>query len=272
MGYRTVGWDLPYFSCVVRSRRHSRPYEYSMKWHLILLVVSCIVHIHALRTLSHRSSLGALMLGGSATPSSSQPSQLTKNFITNIIDDDIAANRNGGRVVTRFPPEPNGYLHLGHAKSICFNFGVAKAYNGVTHMRFDDTNPAKEEIEYVNSILDDVRWLVSGDTKADAPWEGKIRHASDYFEIIHDCAVYLIKNGLAYVDDLTPGKVIISNRSIHMKNAYRGKEPFCVFSVTLIAPDMNMLALHVYCRTNERVPWHFNATWDKLALSKSKYR
>ena len=126
----------------------------------------------------------------------------TKNFITNIIDEDIREKKNGGRVVTRFPPEPNGYLHLGHAKSICFNFGVAKAYNGVTHMRMDDTNPAKEEIEYVESILADVKWLVGTEESAE-PWFGPVRHASDYFSTIHDAAVYLIKQGLAYVDELT---------------------------------------------------------------------
>lgn len=129
-------------------------------------------------------------------------SNTTKNFITNIIDDDIRENKNGGRVVTRFPPEPNGYLHLGHAKSICFNFGVAKTYNGVTHMRMDDTNPAKEEIEYVESILQDVRWLVGVDQND--PWHGPVRHASDYFGTIHDAAVFLIQQGLAYVDNLTP--------------------------------------------------------------------
>jgi glutaminyl-tRNA synthetase len=128
----------------------------------------------------------------------------TKNFISNIIEDDISKNRNGGRVVTRFPPEPNGYLHLGHAKSIILNFGIAKLYNGVTNMRFDDTNPAKEDMEYVNSILDDVRWLTTSDTKANPPpWDGAVRHASDYFDIIYNSAVFLIKNGLAYVDDLT---------------------------------------------------------------------
>jgi len=134
--------------------------------------------------------------------------QLFKNFVTNIIDEDIAAGRNGGRVVTRFPPEPNGYLHLGHAKSIRINFGLAGHYNGVTHMRFDDTNPEKEEMEYIRSILDDVRWLVGGsngsEENAPAPWFGPVRHASDYFQTLYDGAEYLIQKGLAYVDDLTP--------------------------------------------------------------------
>ena len=127
--------------------------------------------------------------------------------MTNLIESDLAKGSTGGRVVTRFPPEPNGYLHLGHAKSINFNFAVAKAYNGATHMRFDDTNPAKEDMEYVNSILDDVRWLVTNEVNpTTVPWSGPVRHASDYFPIIYDAAEYLINQGLAYVDDLSPGR------------------------------------------------------------------
>lgn len=130
-----------------------------------------------------------------------------KHFISNIIDDDIANNKNGGRVVTRFPPEPNGYLHLGHAKSICLNFGLSQIYKGKTHMRFDDTNPAKEDMEYVRSILADVKWLIKDDVEANpGPWDGEVRHASDYFQTCYDAAIFLIENGLAYVDDLTPGK------------------------------------------------------------------
>jgi glutaminyl-tRNA synthetase len=126
-------------------------------------------------------------------------------------------------VVTRFPPEPNGYLHLGHAKSINFNFAVAKAYKGVTHMRFDDTNPAKEEVEYINSILQDVKWLVKGDVDAkEMPWFGPVRHASDYFQTIYDSAEYLIKQGLAYVDELSAGKC-------HAHCAF-GRYPPCLFS------------------------------------------
>lgn len=129
-----------------------------------------------------------------------------KHFIRNIIEDDIRTNKNGARVVTRFPPEPNGYLHLGHAKSICLNFGLSKQYNGVTHMRFDDTNPAKEEMEYVNSILADVKWLVTGSVDPQQPpWYGKVRHASDYFQTLYEGAIYLIKNDMAYIDHLTAG-------------------------------------------------------------------
>jgi len=130
----------------------------------------------------------------------------SKNFITNIVEDDIASNKNGGRLVTRFPPEPNGYLHLGHAKSICLNFGLAETYGGVTNMRFDDTNPAKEDIEYVTSILEDVKWITKGSIdSALVPWNGSVRHASDYFQTLYDSALYLIKEGLAYVDDLSAG-------------------------------------------------------------------
>lgn len=160
---------------------------------LLLCVVSTVSFINpALKTV-HLSTLAAV-----------PPVIEVKNFISNIIEDDLSNERNGGRVVTRFPPEPNGYLHLGHAKSIILNFGIAKLYNGVTNMRFDDTNPAKEDMEYVNSILDDVRWLITSDTKANPPpWDGAVRHASDYFDIIYNSAVFLIKNGLAYVDNLS---------------------------------------------------------------------
>lgn len=133
-----------------------------------------------------------------------------RNFITNIIDDDLTTGATGRRVVTRFPPEPNGYLHLGHAKSINLNFAVAKAYGGVTHMRFDDTNPAKEDIEYVRSILDDVRWLVTGKLQPEEdPWFGPVRHASSYFPTIYEAAEYLITKGLAYVDEQSAGKEVL---------------------------------------------------------------
>lgn len=108
--------------------------------------------------------------------------------------------------ILRFPPEPNGYLHLGHAKSICLNFGVAKTYQGFTNMRFDDTNPVKEDMEYVRSILEDVQWLTTGQTNAEIkPWKDSVRHASDYFTTFYEAAIFLIRNNLAYVDDLSPG-------------------------------------------------------------------
>ncbi|HAN19107.1 MAG: glutamine--tRNA ligase [Bacteroidetes bacterium GWC2_33_15] len=116
------------------------------------------------------------------------------NFIESIIEEDLKNNKNNGVVCTRFPPEPNGYLHIGHAKSICLNFGLAQRYNGKTNLRFDDTNPEKEEVEYVDSIKEDVRWLGFN-------WEGEARYASDYFQQLYDWAVKIIKDGFAYVDD-----------------------------------------------------------------------
>jgi glutaminyl-tRNA synthetase len=120
----------------------------------------------------------------------------SRNFIQQIIDTDRAAGKNGGRVHTRFPPEPNGYLHIGHAKSICLNFGLAREFAGKFNLRFDDTNPTKEEQEYVDSIIDDVRWL-GGD------WEDRLFYASDYFQQLYDWAIQLIKEGKAYVCDLS---------------------------------------------------------------------
>jgi glutaminyl-tRNA synthetase len=125
---------------------------------------------------------------------------VSRDFIRQIIDEDIRKNTHGGRVCTRFPPEPNGYLHIGHAKSICLNFGLAKEYGGVCNLRFDDTNPGKEEQEYVQSIKDDVRWL--GFAWKDGPY-----YASDYFEKIYGFAVELIKLGKAYVCHLTADEV-----------------------------------------------------------------
>ena len=117
------------------------------------------------------------------------------DFIRAIVTDDIRAGKNGGRVATRFPPEPNGYLHIGHAKSICLNFGVAAEFGGICNLRFDDTNPTKEDIEYVESIEEDVRWL-------GFQWDGEPRFASDYFTTLYDYAVHLIREGKAYVDSL----------------------------------------------------------------------
>lgn len=118
------------------------------------------------------------------------------NFITQIIDEDLAAGKHSS-VHTRFPPEPNGYLHIGHAKSICLNFGVAKDYQGLCNLRFDDTNPVKEDVEYVDSIKADVEWL-------GFHWEGEVRYASDYFDQLYGYAIELIEKGLAYVDELSP--------------------------------------------------------------------
>ncbi|MCE5231849.1 MAG: glutamine--tRNA ligase/YqeY domain fusion protein [Xanthomonadaceae bacterium] len=129
---------------------------------------------------------------------------VAQHFIRQIVAADNASGKHGGRVVTRFPPEPNGYLHLGHAKSICLNFGIAAENGGTCHLRFDDTNPGKEDVEYVESIKDDVRWL-------GFEWD-LLRHASDYFEVFYRGAEKLIRLGLAYVDDLSADEV----------RAYRG--------------------------------------------------
>ncbi|MFW9996389.1 MAG: glutamine--tRNA ligase/YqeY domain fusion protein [Candidatus Odinarchaeota archaeon] len=127
------------------------------------------------------------------------------NFIHDIIEEDLKNNKNNGRVMTRFPPEPNGYLHIGHAKSICLNYGIAVKYNGFFNLRFDDTNPSTEDVEYVESIIEDVRWL-------GADWGDRLLFASDYFEQFFEYAVALIKKGKAYVCDL----------SLEEIKAYRG--------------------------------------------------
>ncbi len=129
-----------------------------------------------------------------------QETQVPSNFIRAIIDEDLASNKHGGKVATRFPPEPNGYLHIGHAKSICLNFGLAQTYSGTCNLRFDDTNPTKEEVEYVESIKTDVRWL-------GFDWEDRLFYASDYFEQLFDFAVTLIKDGKAYVDSLSADEI-----------------------------------------------------------------
>lgn len=121
------------------------------------------------------------------------------NFIRNIIDEDLASGKHKG-IVTRFPPEPNGYLHIGHAKSICLNFGLARDYQGTCHLRFDDTNPEKEEVEYIESIIEDVQWL-------GFDWGQHLYYASDYFEQLYGFAVDLIKQGKAYVCDLTAEEI-----------------------------------------------------------------
>src|SRR3972149_1798179 len=127
------------------------------------------------------------------------------DFIRNIINEDLLTNKYAGRGDTRFPPEPNGYLHIGHAKSICLNFGIAADFNGLCNLRFDDTNPSKEEVEYVESIQADVRWL-------GFDWDDRLFYASDYFEQLYEYAVQLIKKGKAYVCDLSAEEI----------RAYRG--------------------------------------------------
>ncbi|OQA11183.1 MAG: Glutamine--tRNA ligase [Firmicutes bacterium ADurb.Bin373] len=122
------------------------------------------------------------------------------NFIQNIINEDFDTNKYGGRVHTRFPPEPNGYLHIGHAKSICLNFGIAAKNGGLCNLRFDDTNPVKEEVEYVDSIKKDVKWL-------GFDWGDRMFYASDYFDQLHEYAVRLIKKGKAYVCDLSAEEI-----------------------------------------------------------------
>ena len=122
------------------------------------------------------------------------------NFIKQIILDDLKTNKYGGRVHTRFPPEPNGYLHIGHAKSICLNFGLAEEFGGLFNLRFDDTNPSKEEIEYIESIIEDVRWI-------GANWDDRLYFASDYFEQMYDYAVQLIEKEKAYVCDLSADEI-----------------------------------------------------------------
>src|ERR1700741_5118570 len=136
--------------------------------------------------------------------------QRSNNFLEEIIEKDIAAGKNSGRVHTRFPAEPNGYLHIGHATSICLNFGLAKRYNGKCNLRFDDTNPVTEDTEYVESIKADVAWILNG---TDITWANEL-YASDYFDQLHDFAVALIKKGLAYVDDLSAEEIAATKGSL----------------------------------------------------------
>ena len=128
-----------------------------------------------------------------------------QDFLRQLVAGDIAAGKHGGRVQTRFPPEPNGFLHIGHAKAICLDFGIAEEFGGTCYLRFDDTNPEKEEVRYVEAIKEDVRWL-------GFDWEDRLAHASDYFEQLHDYAVHLIETGKAYVDSLSAAEI----------RAYRG--------------------------------------------------
>src|SRR5437764_7348328 len=133
-------------------------------------------------------------------PEGAEPAGPSLNFIEERVEEDNRTGRFGGRVCTRFPPEPNGYLHIGHAKSICLNFGLAAQYGGLCNLRFDDTNPTKEEVEYVESIQADVRWL-------GFDWGDRLYFASDYFEQLYDWAVQLINVGKAYVCDLTGDQI-----------------------------------------------------------------
>ena len=136
-----------------------------------------------------------------AEPESARPS----HFIREAVQEDLRAGRFGGRVVTRFPPEPNGYLHIGHAKAICLDFGLAQEFGGRCHLRFDDTNPAKESQEYVDAIMRDVRWL-------GFDWGPHLYYASDYFDFLYQFAEAFVRHGLAYVDSLSADEM----------RAYRG--------------------------------------------------
>ncbi len=178
------------------------------------------------------------------------------NFIRQIIEEDIKQNKHGGKVITRFPPEPNGFLHVGHAKSICLNFSLAKDYDGICHFRLDDTNPEKEEQFYADAIAEDIKWL-------GFDWGDQLFHASDYFQQLCDFAVELIKTGKAYVDDLTleqirefrgtlqiPGKESpYRNRSIEenlnlferMKNGeFKEGEKVLRAKIDMASPNINM--------------------------------
>src|SRR5574344_1512314 len=127
----------------------------------------------------------------------------TLNFIEQLVESDLKEGKNDGRIATRFPPEPNGYLHIGHAKAICLDFGIAKNYGGTCNLRFDDTNPVKEDVEYVDSIMEDIKWL-------GFEWNN-LYYASDYFDKLFEFAIEMIKRGLAYVDDQS-AEVIASQK------------------------------------------------------------
>ena len=129
------------------------------------------------------------------------------NFIEQIVENDLKEGKNGGKVQTRFPPEPNGYLHIGHAKAICLDFGIAAAHGGVCNLRFDDTNPTKEDVEYVEAIKEDIQWL-------GYKW-GNEYYASDYFQQLWDFAIRLIKEGKAYIDEQTSEQNCRPERNSH---------------------------------------------------------
>ncbi|HKK20620.1 MAG TPA: glutamate--tRNA ligase family protein, partial [candidate division Zixibacteria bacterium] len=141
------------------------------------------------------------MENNNRTDTSKNGESTSVDFIRSTVAEDNKSNKYEGRVVTRFPPEPNGYLHIGHAKSICLNFGVAgENKGGICHLRFDDTNPVKEDVEYTDAIMEDVKWL-------GFDWGEFLYHASDYFDKLYEFAVELIKKDRAYVCDLTPEEV-----------------------------------------------------------------
>ena len=142
-------------------------------------------------------------------PESSEKKSL--NFIEQIVEKDLKEGKNGGRIQTRFPPEPNGYLHIGHAKAICLDFGIAQRYGGVCNLRFDDTNPTKEDVEYVEAIKEDIKWL-------GFQWGNEI-YASDYFQQLWDFAIRLIKEGKAYVDEQTSLRQGGFSSSVHLQSA-----------------------------------------------------
>ncbi len=160
-------------------------------------------HLSCLSNPLKGRNFGALLVAISdmteVTKDVGEPTGGSLNFIEQIVEDDLASGKNGGRIHTRFPPEPNGYLHIGHAKSICLNFGLADKYGGQTNLRFDDTNPVTEDTEYVDSIKNDVRWL-------GFDWENEF-YASDYFDQIYQFAETLIQKGLAYIDDSTAEEI-----------------------------------------------------------------
>ena len=138
---------------------------------------------------------------------SSSDSNTSTDFIRTLVAQDVEIGKFGRQVHTRFPPEPNGYLHIGHAKSMCLNFGIAEEYQGLCNLRFDDTNPSAENIEYVKSIQEDVRWL-------GFDWGDRLFHASDYFERLYEFAVKLIRKGKAYVDSLSADEIRASRGTL----------------------------------------------------------
>lgn len=132
------------------------------------------------------------------------------NFIEQIVESDLKAGKNGGRLNTRFPPEPNGYLHIGHAKAICMDFGIAEKFGGTCNLRFDDTNPVKEDVEYVDSIMEDIHWL-------GFDWGDRLYYASDYFPKLWDLAIRLIKEGKAYVDEQSSEEIARQRVLLHSR-------------------------------------------------------